>query len=308
MAAGLTGPHPARWRSRGTCRVTTDLADSSPRAPGQPRCQHGARALRGSPKQRWPGCDGELWSEASRDPCRACRWACRRVVQLLSSSVGTCVHPAGHAGAWARPSLFLECLWVGVSVCGIAVFVSLPWPPWASDFLRGPSPPSPLLEAQPGPRRIPQPALRCLGPAFLRRVWENRFLSRCTGQRCRRRGRRWALFDQERSELGRAWLQGDPSLGLGHPGLQPLLHAGRATGAQGQRRDALVSALPLPPPFFLPLSVPPLPPCSEARLSGTRVPPLCHPLPGQGLRHSLPLDICPTQSPFYLSSSLWARL
>lgn len=165
----------------------------------------------------------------SRDPCRACR----RAVQLLSSSVGACVHPALAAQACvARPSLFLGCLWVGVSVCGVAVLVYLPWPPRASDSLRcrprsawRPSPPAPRFRAPPGTRRIPQPALQCLGAAFLRRVWENRFLSRCTrrGQRCRRLGRRWALFDQERSELGLAWLQGNPSLCLGHPGLQPLL-------------------------------------------------------------------------------------
>lgn len=129
-----------------------------------------------------------------------------------------CAPSAGRASVCGSgPSLFLECLWVGVSAYGVAVSMHSPWLLWAGVFLRcqlrragRPSPRAVFPpDAQPSTRRIsrpepPQCLVRRFPAALLQRVWKSLFLSRCTrgGQRRRRLGRWWALFDQERSGVG----------------------------------------------------------------------------------------------------------
>lgn len=202
-----------QWRPAGLRRL--GCAETPVRL-GSCGAIHGARALPG-PAERWRRacCVRRDWSA---EPVSAASPAPCGVVRLLSSLVGAGVHPALAAQACvAQGRLCFS------SVCGWACLRSGYLCRCTSPDPEGPGSSSLPAEERPVPERAASPLLsaaqyarisrpaapRCLGlgispPALLLWVWKSRFICRCPrrGRRRRRLGRRWALFDQERSRDG----------------------------------------------------------------------------------------------------------
>lgn len=186
-----------------------------------------------------------------------------------------CAPSAGRASVCGSgPSLFLECLWVGVSAYGVAVSLHSPWLLWAGVFLRcqlrragRPSPRSsrPMLNLVPAAFRDPSLLSASSGVSLPRS--SNGFGRACFSPAAPAAGRGAAVWagggrclTRKGAEWGRAWLHSNPGRRPGHAGPQLLPQVGQQVPGGGVG-GARVSG---PLCFFL--SFPPLLPGSRLAL------------------------------------------
>lgn len=220
LRPGVTGPRPARRSSREDRGFTTGLAALRPLctwAAAVPRTVHAPSAANQSGGAR----------SAPRCDARAERFGARRAELLegpvavscssfLSRLARVCAQCWPRRRVWLR-AVFVSRVFVGGRVCVRGSCVSAYplasmgrcLPTLSTQECGTPKPAVLLSDAQPSTGRIsrpepPQCLVRRFSAALLQRVWKSLFLSRCTrgGQRRRRLGRWWALFDQERSGVG----------------------------------------------------------------------------------------------------------